>query len=140
MDALNLSVMTVAELTATYNQLTGKSLKKFDTKTQGVARVQKVLDDQVAASPSPSVEARKALVGEAVPVGRVKKTVTKITSADGTVTTKTVKTTASSEIRRLILDGLGNSEIWKIVQPQFNLGDAKKSYPAWYRRDMNKKG
>jgi hypothetical protein len=170
-DTLNLDSMTVAELTATYNELTGKSLKKFDTKAQGIARVKKLLEAapktpepsqptpaepatspkfSAAYSPSreevfpignpavhASVVARKALVGETVPVGRVKKIVTK-TTVDGVTTNKVEKVTVSSTIRKLILDGLSNDEIWKIVQPQFDLSDSKKSYPAWYRRELNK--
>lgn len=48
--------------------------------------------------------------------------------------------TASSVIRGLIEDGLSNKEIWEKVKGEFNLDEAKRSYPAWYRSEMRRKG
>jgi len=42
--------------------------------------------------------------------------------------------------RTMILAGKTNAEIWEVLHNQFGLDDKKKSYPAWYRSDMRRKG
>jgi hypothetical protein len=44
----DLSTMSLADLAVMYNELTGKSIKKFDSKAKGIARIQKVLADMKA--------------------------------------------------------------------------------------------
>jgi hypothetical protein len=46
----------------------------------------------------------------------------------------------TNTIKTLILDGKSNKEIWDIVQPQFDMDDTKRHYPAWYRSQMKRKG
>lgn len=45
--------------------------------------------------------------------------------------------TVAARMRSLIADGHDNAAVFAICQKEFNLPDAKKSYPAWYRRQMN---
>jgi len=60
---------------------------------------------------------------------------------DPTVTVaKEPKRTVSSVCRTLIAEGKTNEEVWETVRLLFDLPDSKKSYPAWYRADMKKKG
>lgn len=53
--------------------------------------------------------------------------------------TKPRTPTVAGTIKRLIAEGKTNEEVWKIVQPKFNLSDEKRNYPAWYRADMKRK-
>lgn len=53
---------------------------------------------------------------------------------------KEAKRTVSSVARELIVAGKTNDEVWEALVKEFKLGDEKKSYPAWYRRDCIKKG
>ena len=53
---------------------------------------------------------------------------------------KEPKRTVSSVCRTLIAEGKTNEEVWETVRLLFDLPDSKKSYPAWYRADMKKKG
>jgi hypothetical protein len=46
--------------------------------------------------------------------------------------------TVSQLARKLIKDGLTNSEIWAKLKEQFNLADNKRYYPAWYRAESRK--
>ena len=54
--------------------------------------------------------------------------------------TKTPRITISSRARELVLEGLTNEEVWIKLQPEFNLSDSKKWYPAWYRCEQRRKG
>lgn len=46
----------------------------------------------------------------------------------------------SAVCRELILAGKTNKEVWDIVQPQFQLSDKKRGYPAWYRTELKNAG
>lgn len=48
--------------------------------------------------------------------------------------------TVASRCKELVLKGLSNSEIWEIVQPEFSMSDAKRSYPGWYRNSLKREG
>lgn len=50
------------------------------------------------------------------------------------------KRTVSSVARQLIVAGKDNDEVWAALKKEFHLDDAKKSYPAWYRRECKAKG
>ncbi len=55
--------------------------------------------------------------------------------------TKEPKRQSISQVARdLILDGKTNQEVWEVLQAQFNLDHAKRSYPTWYRCEMKRKG
>jgi restriction endonuclease Mrr len=47
---------------------------------------------------------------------------------------------SASFIRRLILDGKTNQEIFKILQDQFGCGEEKSNHAAWYRSQMRRQG
>lgn len=53
---------------------------------------------------------------------------------------KEKKATVSSRAREMIIAGASSDEVWKMMQDEFGLGDDKKSYPNWYRRECVKKG
>ena len=114
--------MTITELTAAYNELPGvKPIKKFETKLKGIERY-------VAAAPKVLAAAPKVLA--AAP---------KVLAAAPKVPASEKGRGVSGRCRELILQGLPNSEIWSIIQPEFNLDDSKKYYPAWNRSDMARK-
>lgn len=46
----------------------------------------------------------------------------------------------SAVCKKLILDGKSNDEVWKVIKPQFELGDDKKWYPAWNRSALRRAG
>jgi len=48
--------------------------------------------------------------------------------------------TVASRCREMIRAGHTNAAIWKVIQKQFDLPGSKKSYPAWYRSDMKRRG
>lgn len=48
--------------------------------------------------------------------------------------------TVSGEMRKLILEGKSNQEVWEITKNMFSLDDSKKHYPAWYRCQMRRGG
>lgn len=48
--------------------------------------------------------------------------------------------TVASVCRELLLAGKTNAEVWAVVQPQFSLDDAKKTYPSWYRSELRRQG
>lgn len=48
---------------------------------------------------------------------------------------------AASRFKELILEGkLSDDKIFEKVQKEFSLDDSKRSYVAWYRNDLTKKG
>lgn len=58
---------------------------------------------------------------------------------------KTREPTAASRFRELIKEGgktckHSDDEIFAMVKKQFNLDDSKRSYVAWYRNDLKKRG
>jgi len=50
------------------------------------------------------------------------------------------KETVSGFIRQQIMLGLDNAKIFLLAQKKFGLSEDKKSYPAWYRGDLKRKG
>ena len=46
----------------------------------------------------------------------------------------------SAAMRRLILAGKTNEQVWELVKKSHQLDDSKKSYPAWYRNQLKKSG
>ncbi len=42
--------------------------------------------------------------------------------------------------RSLIMAGKTNQEVWDAISVEFQLGDSKRLYPAWYRRELKLKG
>lgn len=46
--------------------------------------------------------------------------------------------TCSYVARAMITDGKTNAEVWAVIQPRFNLTDAQKHYPSWYRSAMKR--
>jgi len=40
----------------------------------------------------------------------------------------------------LILEGFSNAVVFTMLDDEFKIGEAKKSYPSWYRNDLIKKG
>lgn len=46
----------------------------------------------------------------------------------------------STVVRRAILNGRSNQDIWEEIREKFNLDDKKKYYPSWYRCDLRRKG
>jgi len=87
-------------------------LKSFDDQ---IARITKSDVDKAIIKPKPTKKSKPA----------------KKASTNG-------KETVSSRIRSLINEGHSNSEIWEIVQPEYDLDDKKRSYPAWYRSQMKR--
>ena len=65
----------------------------------------------------------------------VRKTVEKPAKAP-----KTGPESVSAAMRRLILAGKTNDEVWAEVKKSHKLDDSKKSYPAWYRNQLKKSG
>lgn len=50
------------------------------------------------------------------------------------------KVTCSSRARELIRAGKTNQEVWDLISVEFKLDDKKRLYPAWYRRELRRKG
>lgn len=46
------------------------------------------------------------------------------------------KRTVTSVAEAMIRAGKTNAEVWTAIQKEFNLDDAKRGYPAWYRRHL----
>ena len=46
----------------------------------------------------------------------------------------------SAAMRRLVLEGKTNDEVWAVCKKLFKLDDSKKGYPAWYRNQLKKSG
>ena len=119
--------LSSAELVSTYNALAVAAglatVKRFESRTAGLARLAKiavngtkVIPVLVPAAPKPAKPATTGVLKAAKPV------------------------TVASFMRQLIEDGMDNAGVWAAAQKRFSLPDSKKSYPAWYRRDMNLKG
>jgi hypothetical protein len=51
---------------------------------------------------------------------------------------KEPRVTVSSEIRRLILEGKTNQEVWTVVAAKYRLDASKKHYPTWYRCQLKR--
>lgn len=52
----------------------------------------------------------------------------------------TKKRCVSTVAKKLIFEGLTNEQVYAELDAEFSIGEAKKSYPSWYRNDMIKKG
>lgn len=50
-----------------------------------------------------------------------------------------VRLTIAGVCRDMISKGKTDQEIWRKISRQFDLDDSKKTYPAWYRREMARK-
>lgn len=50
------------------------------------------------------------------------------------------KPTVAATIRRMILDGKENADIFVVLQRDFGFDEEKKHYPAWYRSQMRREG
>ena len=46
----------------------------------------------------------------------------------------------STVAKLLILEGFDNAVVFEMLDNEFKIGVAKKSYPSWYRNDLIKKG
>jgi len=46
----------------------------------------------------------------------------------------------STVAKLLILEGYDNATVFEKLDAEFAIGEAKKSYPSWYRNDLIKKG
>ena len=53
---------------------------------------------------------------------------------------KEPRKTLSGDVRKMILDGKSNQEIWALIKVEWKLDDTKKHYPTWYRCEMKRKG
>jgi len=125
----DLATFDMKSLVAAYNLLNpANPVKKFDTRANGEKRVHKLVD----ALPAPVVEETAPEHLDTAP--RAKR------SAKAVAPKTDKPESVASFMRRLILDGLDNAAVWAAAQKKFGLPDSKKSYPAWYRREMNKKG
>ena len=117
----DLNGMSVAGLTALYNELTpAKPVKKFETKAIALARVKKALD---AVRPVAKEEAPEHVGTKPAAKKVVKPLLVKAVSVSG-------------RMRELIRAGKTNAVVWELCQKEFDLPDSKKSYPAWYRREL----
>ncbi len=63
-----------------------------------------------------------------------------VAAAKAPAAPKAAKRTVSSVARDLIRAGKTNDEVFAALQAEFKLGADKKSYPAWYRSDLKRKG
>lgn len=50
------------------------------------------------------------------------------------------RVSVSSIAEGLIIAGKTNQEVWAVIKERFKLDDTKKSYPAWYRGRLRRKG
>ena len=150
--------LSSAELVSTYNALAVAAglatVKRFESRTAGLARLAKiavngtkVIPVLVPAAPKPAKPAKILVNGAAAaklatsggvlvgpkPAKPAKPATTGVLKAAKPVT-------VASFMRQLIEDGMDNAGVWAAAQKRFSLPDSKKSYPAWYRRDMNLKG
>lgn len=53
---------------------------------------------------------------------------------------KPPRKTLSGDVRRMIIEGRSNKEIWEEIKIDWKLDDTKKHYPTWYRCEMKRKG
>jgi hypothetical protein len=67
-------------------------------------------------------------------------TTTKVPKVQEPKAPKVRKISCTSVSEDLIMAGKTNAEIWAVIQPQFNLDNGKKGYPAWYRMNLARKG
>jgi hypothetical protein len=58
----------------------------------------------------------------------------------GTPKKRAVLRGVSAVARALILGGATNMETWRVLRKDFNLGEEKRSYPQWYRNELQRKG
>ncbi|CAB4143249.1 hypothetical protein UFOVP435_85 [uncultured Caudovirales phage] len=92
--------------------------KKTKAEAPEAAKPVKTAATKAAAAKAPKVKAEKPATGEKKP-----------------------RVSVSGRIRELILEGrLSDDKIFEKVQKEFNLDDKKRSYIAWNRSDMIRKG
>ena len=129
-----IELMNGTALVALYNKLQPSNpVKRFATRQDGIKRLIPIAD-----------AARKVLSAKASPAKAASKAVEHIDT-----TPKAKKTAKASGpkvesvagfMKGLIVAGKTNAEVWTLAQAKFDLPDEKKSYPAWYRRDLTKRG
>lgn len=56
------------------------------------------------------------------------------------LTTKKVRATVAGTVRKMVLAGKSNKQIWSVLKLNYKLDDTKKHYPAWYRAQMRRQG
>lgn len=125
--ALNEGLLPIKALTELYNELTGEQLKKFENKAKGEKRVRPLLETKIA---------EEALSSVKKPVAE------KIVKVKTPTDVKDRKVSISGKCQELILAGLADAEILEELRKLNLLTDEKKqkSYPAWNRATMKRKG
>lgn len=92
----------------------------------------------------PSVDNPKQTKKGKTAMARQPKTAVKVPSSSATSNTGSIKQprrTAASAFKDLILTGqYSDDEIFATVQKEFGLDDSKRSYVAYYRRELKNKG
>lgn len=92
----------------------------------------------------PSVDNPKPTKKGKTAMARQPKTAVKVPSSSATTNTGSIKQprrTAASAFKDLILTGqYSDDEIFATVQKEFGLDDSKRSYVAYYRRELKNKG
>lgn len=92
----------------------------------------------------PSVDNPKQTKKGKTAMARQPKTAVKVPSSSATTNTGSIKQprrTAASAFKDLILTGqYSDDEIFATVQKEFGLDDSKRSYVAYYRRELKNKG
>jgi hypothetical protein len=103
-------------------KLTPKEIQMATAKKASAAKTEKPAAKSAAAKPAAKKTAAKA-------------------SADGAPEKKVPAETAAALFKQLIMDDkLTDNKIFEKVQAKFGLDDNKRSYVAWYRKDLTKKG
>lgn len=101
-------------------------------------------DDTPPWDDEPSVDNPKQTKKGKTAMARQPKTSVKVPSSSATTNTGSIKQprrTAASAFKDLILTGqYSDDEIFATVQKEFGLDDSKRSYVAYYRRELKNKG
>jgi len=121
-----------------YDRFISKVNGKFSVDVPMAERHIKQLEAAVLAQQKPaekSAEKPADMMQELAAKGRAKAAAAELVKKD-----KAPRVSVSSVARELILAGKSNTEVFAALQKQFKLDDKKKSYPAWYRADMTRKG
>lgn len=104
----------------------------------------KPADDTPPWDDEPSVDNPKPTKKGKTAMARQPKTLVKVPSSSATSNTGSIKQprrTAASAFKDLILTGqYSDDEIFATVQKEFGLDDSKRSYVAYYRRELKNKG